>query len=157
MHFMMKSNITILVILLCCLVHPTFAQKILIKGAIIDHSTHHPIPYTILKGKNHPFGTLADSSGNFQLYLLSEYMTDSLILSAIGYQDTIIALANLIQESFSSIPLNEVPFTLPEIVITDQPYQSIRSGNTTFADKKKIKATHTGQGIMVTLSLYTSM
>jgi hypothetical protein len=61
------------------------AQKVEIKGVIIDKDTKEPLPFTSIGLKNEQIGALSNEHGQFVVPAPSQNMADSLVVVALGY------------------------------------------------------------------------
>lgn len=73
------------------------AQSNTIHGVVVDQDNKQSIPYASIGIKESPYGTVADSAGNFTLIADSKLndQTDSVIFSAVGYQRLSMSLGSL--------------------------------------------------------------
>ena len=91
-----------------------FAQKITLKGTLLDKNTKGPVAYAnigFLKVEN---GTSSTENGTFQFEINREDLNQKLHISCLNYQDTIV-LAKDIQDKI--LYLNPQSYELHEIVI----------------------------------------
>ncbi|MCA6435472.1 MAG: carboxypeptidase-like regulatory domain-containing protein [Bacteroidetes bacterium] len=87
------------------------------KGTVIDKKTNEPIPFSSVGIIGKTMGTVSNENGYFELVLKEINETDSLKISAIGYQSksyTVKQAKNFIAEK---IYLNESAVLLNEVVI----------------------------------------
>jgi hypothetical protein len=69
------------------------AQSLTLNGVVQDVHTKEPIPFASLKFKNSGIGKTADSAGRFTFYI-SNFSTDTLMISNVGYQPLYIIVAD---------------------------------------------------------------
>lgn len=104
------------IILFFSLIQISFAQNS-IKGTILDKKTNEPIPFSSVGIIGKTMGTVSNENGYFELVLKEINDTDSLKISAIGYQS--ISYSVKIAKNFNAekIYLNESAVLLNEVVI----------------------------------------
>ena len=61
------------------------AQKVEIKGVIVDKDTKEPLPFTSIGLKNEQIGALSNEHGQFIVPAPTQNMADSLVVVALGY------------------------------------------------------------------------
>ena len=61
------------------------AQKVEIKGVIVDKDTKEPLPFTSIGLKNEQIGALSNEHGQFVVPAPSQNTADSLVVVALGY------------------------------------------------------------------------
>lgn len=64
-------------------------------GQVCDQLTRQPLGYVSVGVLRHPFGTVADGLGHFELTLPARYDADSVRLSLLGYAPRTLAVAEL--------------------------------------------------------------
>jgi len=94
----------------------TYAQTT-VKGTIIDKKTNEPIPYASIGIKGKMLGTLSNENGYFEMPLKTTVDSDSLKVSAIGYQTKSYSMKQVAAFSDEKIALNESAVSLNEVVI----------------------------------------
>ncbi len=57
-----------------------------IRGRVLDKSDKQPLPYTSIYLSGKAIGTVTNDNGQFQLKLPSKYLTDTIVVSCIGYK-----------------------------------------------------------------------
>jgi len=94
---LLKTCSKILFSILICSPLLINAQTIIIKGSISDKKTSLPIAYTSVGVKNKPFGTVADSLGNFSFVIAETSITDldTVVFTTIGYNSVRKSLKDL--------------------------------------------------------------
>lgn len=76
-------KVSIILTLLFCVVHTTFAQ-VSITGKVIDSASKEPVPYVSIGIKELSKGTVSDGAGKFELNRMAEEAI--IIFSSIGYE-----------------------------------------------------------------------
>jgi hypothetical protein len=102
-------------LLLLCLCNVTMAQTI--KGTVFDNTTKEPIPFASVGIKGKTMGTVSDESGNFELMAKNAIDTDSLKVSAIGYQSKCFTVAKAKNFNGEKILLLQTGIQLAEVVV----------------------------------------
>ncbi|MBC3794663.1 carboxypeptidase-like regulatory domain-containing protein [Spirosoma utsteinense] len=77
--------------LLVGLYSPLLAQST-VSGLVLDKASNQPVPYANIGIVGSPIGTLSNANGSFQLLLPAHYLTDSLLISHLGYTPQSIAV-----------------------------------------------------------------
>lgn len=104
------------IIILLCIIQFTQAQTI-IKGTVFDKKTNEPIPFASIGIKGKTVGTVSNENGVFEMPLKEIVDTDSLKISAIGYQGKSYAVKLAKTFTGESIYLSESAVALNEVVI----------------------------------------
>src|SRR5450755_3992444 len=78
---------------------------ITLKGTIRDQESQLPLSYTSIGLPDKPLGCISDSVGGFYLTLGSENLNDSLRITRIGYQSSMVAVRDLVKKNDSIIIL----------------------------------------------------
>ncbi|PID88461.1 MAG: hypothetical protein CSB06_00185 [Bacteroidia bacterium] len=87
-----------------------------IKGKIIDNDTNEPIPYVNIWVKNTNIGTTSSLQGVFSIRSDNLSDTCSIVCSAVGYQDTSIAIKNF----KNTLKLSPVTYNIEEVAVYPQ-------------------------------------
>ncbi len=94
---MLKLNNIILITLINLLTTNTQAQQRLITGNISDAATKEPLPYATISLKKQLIGTISNESGNFDFYIPSDLVNDTLTISSLGYKPVMFVLSAITQ------------------------------------------------------------
>lgn len=91
-----KCGLVLLGVLVYCPSHgqPSGAEATL-AGQVRDQLTRQPLGYVSVGVLRHPFGTVADGRGHFELTLPARYDADSVRFSLLGYAPRTLAVAEL--------------------------------------------------------------
>jgi len=81
------------------------AQPKTIKGRIVDASGQQGVAYTNIGIEGTFYGTASDVGGFFELKVPEEFFPGNLYVSAVGYQNLVLALNDLFEKEFVRIPL----------------------------------------------------
>jgi len=109
------------------------SNHILIRGKIID-SNGKPIAYANIGIPAKDIGTVSDISGNFEIKIPKEFLSEKLEISSIGYQSrnyTIQELVNSDSNQMTEIKLEILYQSLQDIVIVPNQMRTKVLGNTT--------------------------
>lgn len=111
----MKPYLTILVVAVLLALHPNMIfGQLSISGRVIETTTRKPVQFANFWIKDANIGTTSDKDGFFTIVADSLSKNKNVVISAIGYSDTIIALSNIKNE----ICLRQKTYQLPEIAVT---------------------------------------
>lgn len=88
-----------------------------LSGQLIDSKNKSTIPYASISVLGHPFGTISNIDGEFQLKIPSEYESDTLVISCLGYARRSILLDTLQHNEFQ-LQLDPVEIQLREVKVT---------------------------------------
>ncbi|MFC5408095.1 DUF5686 family protein [Larkinella bovis] len=98
---------------------PTLAQSaagpLTISGRVAESATGTAIPFASVAVKGKPLGTQADDNGLFRFTI--PHRPDSLLVSAMGYQTTALAIDPVKSEQVLDVFLKPTATTLQEVVI----------------------------------------
>jgi len=107
---------------------PQNMDKLIIKGQICDED-HQPIEFAAILFKASGNGLITDGNGNFRTILKKKDLTDTLIISSLGFEKKRIAIEGLSSTSSFRIVLKKKPVNLPEITILRKKYKNKTWGN----------------------------
>jgi len=110
----MKSVLKILAVFVLLFLQPgiIFGQ-VKISGHIIEETTKNPVQFANIWVKDANIGTTSDDDGFFSIITDSLYIGKSIVISAIGYSDTIIPVGKIQSE----IGLKQKVYQLSEIAV----------------------------------------
>lgn len=90
-----------------------------ITGVIIDEETSEPLPFATIGLKNKGKGTVTNFNGEFGLNISTDYNSDTLSVSYLGYVGREIPVINAIGNNMS-ISMKREFISIPEIIIRNQ-------------------------------------
>jgi hypothetical protein len=90
-----------------------------ITGVIIDEETSEPLPFATIGLKNKGKGTVTNFNGEFGLNISTDYYSDTLSVSYLGYVGREIPVINAIGNNMS-ISMKREFISIPEIIIRNQ-------------------------------------
>lgn len=102
-------------ILLVIISLPGKAQ--LIHGIVLDQETKMPLSYANLGIKGKPIGGITDDSGKFSIDLTTASLSDSLVVSYVGYRSKRFLVSDLTTNKPQTIYLQPMSKVLEELVI----------------------------------------
>ncbi|KOH45064.1 carboxypeptidase-like regulatory domain-containing protein [Sunxiuqinia dokdonensis] len=111
-------NLLISFILLFSL--PAMAQIQTLKGRVIDSATQAGIAYTNIGVEGTFYGTASDAQGFFELKIPDEYKNEQLFFSAVGYQNQMLNISDLLKQDFHKIALVEQTYNIEDVDIAAQ-------------------------------------
>lgn len=88
-----------------------------IKGVVVDRVTGEPVPYATVYEPRQLVATMTDEQGNFNLYLKSRTIKDSLSVSRISYSDTLIPIPIIDTKPFR-IPITLVSKSMDSVIVS---------------------------------------
>lgn len=89
-----------------------------ISGKILNSTTLQPIPYANIGLGKHNVGTISNPDGSFSLYIPANLLSDTLIVSSIGFGARIISVNYLLRRKNTTIYLNEKIVALSPVVVS---------------------------------------
>lgn len=105
----------------------TQAQSIQVSGQVTDATTGEPLPYATVSVSGKAIGTITNADGSFHLYMANADLSDSLIVSTLGYARIRMPLTQSLTDYV--FKLNPQPFILDEVVVVsvDEIFKKIRA------------------------------
>ena len=95
-----------------------------ISGFILDKNSGEPLPYATIGVRGKYLGTITNFEGEFLLNLSSESFQDTLIVSYVGYQNRVIPVPD-IKDNSLSIKLQSETISLQEVFIRNTDPKSL--------------------------------
>lgn len=97
----------------------TFGQKTL-KGSILNSTTKEPIQFANIGLRKSNVGTISNQDGSFSLYVPTKFLSDTLLVSTVGYANKIIPLRYLFEKDNTVIFLNEKIVALSPVIVSSK-------------------------------------
>ena len=94
-------------------------QHITISGNVKDSRTKEGIPFVNLSIKNSTKGTVSNVNGGFTLIVPNELMTDTLLVSFVGYQSRYVPIKDIVEEI--EILLQSHNIQMKEVLVRPKP------------------------------------
>lgn len=101
-----------------------FSQGFVLTGRIVDKETNLGVPFAYVMIYKTDKGTLSDSLGNFRLDIPSVFSTHQLLISSVGFRDTIVAMPT----NMSEIKIIPKVVQLGPVVVFNKPVKEINIG-----------------------------
>jgi|SRR5688572_2249474 len=95
----------------------SFGQQT-IRGKILNSATQQPIPYANIGLGKYNVGTISNPDGSFSLYIPANLLSDTLVVSSIGFGTKIISVNYLLRRKNAAIYLNEKIVALSPVVVS---------------------------------------
>ena len=99
---------------------PVLAQTPIIEGRVVDSKTQEGIAYTNIGVEGTFYGTASDADGFFELKIPDEYKNSKLFFSAVGYQNQMLRISEVLKQEFFRIQLVEQTYSINNIDIQAQ-------------------------------------
>lgn len=96
----------------------------IITGVVIDEETSEPLPFATIGLKNKGKGTVSNFNGEFGLTISTDYYSDTLSVSYLGYVGREIPVKNAVGNNMA-ISMRREFISIPEIIIRNQIPQDI--------------------------------
>ena len=93
------------------------AQKIQLKGKVIDNESKKAIAFAYVKLENKPIGTVTNENGVFDFTISDKEKNDNLKISYLGYKNLIIPISKITNQDNIVLKLSVSPSELDEIVV----------------------------------------
>lgn len=106
-----------------------YPEKFLIKGTIYDDIANVPISYSTVELRGSRTGTIADFVGYFELEITSNNLSDTLVFSALGYEQVMIFASTLIEGENHKIFMSRKVFEIPVIAVKAKNIKKVVLGN----------------------------
>ena len=95
-----------------------FSQSIdYIKGKVINSATPGPVPFATIHLRNNQLGVYANADGDFKIIRSQEFLSDSVIITCIGFKRYSVAFSNLSDSSVNKIYLDPIIYKLSEVSV----------------------------------------
>lgn len=94
-----------------------------VHGLVIDNKTNQPIPFAsvkLVKGKEIKWGVISNAEGDFQIPANYLALVDSIVVSCIGYQNSVVQIREIKNDVLTIIKMKPGTVLLRELVITPQ-------------------------------------
>ena len=86
-------------------------------GKIINTFTGKPVPFSTVRLKTNQLGVYANADGDFKIANNPEFLTDSIIITCIGYRRKSVAVSELTDQKVNSISLSPSIYGLGEVTV----------------------------------------
>jgi len=92
-------------------------NSIIISGMIMEKGSSQSLAYVSIGIPDKSLGTVADSTGHFAMIIQKENLTDSLLISLVGYESRKVSISEFVANNNHIIELSRKYYELQEIVI----------------------------------------
>ena len=132
--------IPIFIFLIChAITVPLFSQTTdYIDGKVLNSTTLEPVSFATIRLKNHQSGIYTNADGDFRVMHTSEFQSDSLIITCIGFKRYSCAYSDLNSDSVNKISLAPAVYGRNEVKITS-PGEKLNSPEIIAKAIKRIK------------------
>ncbi len=120
---------TLCLFLLLCSIQLS-GQDLKLSGTVMAEASGLPLPYTNIGIRHKNIGTASDERGRFSLSMPRQFLPDTVTISAIGYQELAIPVADLAGSSPRQLYLKEKSTPLQEVVVSSRKLQRRKLGVT---------------------------
>jgi hypothetical protein len=94
-----------------------FAQTDFIEGKVINSTTLEPVPFATILLKNNQLGVYANADGDFKILRSQNFLTDSIVISCIGFKRYSAAYRHFSENSVNTVSLIPIIYGLGEVKI----------------------------------------
>ena len=116
MHLLVKNTIVIFFVGIPLVFYGQQGGKS-ITGKIIDSQTALPVPFATIKLKTKMMGVVSNANGDFQIPLTFRDLSDSIVVSCIGYSTTALSFRDLDEYVLNIIKVKPSIQSLGEVVV----------------------------------------
>jgi len=140
---MKKQSFLILLLISCCLTL-SGQQSVQLQGTVIDEGTGKPMPYANVVIKSKQIAAVTDDAGQFNLPVNEALLTDSIVISYLGYSRFSADIASYVKRRNKTIKLAPNGIQLKEVVISAKKSElmDIIKKTVQVYEKNKPKKTH---------------
>jgi len=92
-----------------------------LRGQVINKNTKVTLPYSNVSLKGKSIGTLSNDSGFFEFKVKKEHLSDSLYVSALGFQSAYFLVKDVLKKEWFTVELSPAAFNLSEVTISAIP------------------------------------
>ena len=122
-HYLKRFIILPVFMLLCSI---TYAQNFTtINGSVVDAHTGYPLPFASVSLKNSTFSNVANSEGHFSLKFPDSFMNDSILISYLGYRNTLVPVSEFIGKKSKKVKLVPTTIDIRSIIVRPNDAETI--------------------------------
>jgi len=115
----MKRHLFFIGLLIIAFHTSNYSQQIdFIRGKVIDSQTSQSVPFASVRLKKSQVGVISNADGDFRIPNRSQYLTDSLIISCIGFRRLSMPVSKLKATEINKLLLVGYTYNLKEVSIT---------------------------------------
>ncbi len=104
----------LILLFICFQFNEIFAQEF-INGKIFNSETNETIPFVAIQLKTSKMGVISNSNGDFRLSLNTDFQSDSVVISCIGYNHKSIAYSDLQLDKVNNVYLIPAVYEIKEV------------------------------------------
>lgn len=101
------------------LLSPASAQMLTLSGRVADKETQEPLPYASVGLRGQPYGTVANSLGEFDFHIPPDLIGETLVISMVGYINYTAEVSVLLKDDVNQITLERSNTMLSALVVAD--------------------------------------
>lgn len=90
-----------------------------LSGRVLDRETREPLPYATIGLKGHPFGTVANSIGEFDFHFPPLLIDQSMVISMVGYVNYQAEVSTLLSDDVNEILMERSNTLLNTLIVSD--------------------------------------
>src|SRR5262245_45774210 len=94
-------------------------QMLTLSGRVLDKESKEPLSYASIGLKGHPFGTVTNSSGEFDFHIPPLLIDQTMVISMVGYINYTAEVSVLLKDDINVILLERSNTVLSELVVAD--------------------------------------
>lgn len=98
---------------------PAYAQMLTLSGRVLDSETREPLAYASIGLKGQPYGTVANSLGEFDFHIPPLLVDQTMVVSMVGYTNYSAEVSVLLKEDVNIISLKRSNTLLNALVVSD--------------------------------------
>lgn len=112
-------RVILLLIFVGCLSGASQAQMLTLSGRVLDRETREPLPYATIGLKGHPFGTVANSMGEFDFHFPALLIDQPMVISMVGYVNYQAEVSTLLRDNMNVILMERSNTLLSTLIVAD--------------------------------------
>lgn len=115
----MGLRFTFIGLLIAWLAFPAGAQMLTLSGKVSDRETKEPLSYASIGLRGHPYGTVANSLGEFDFHIPPDLIGETMVISMVGYLNYSAEVSVLLKDDVNEILLERSNTVLNALVVAD--------------------------------------
>ena len=115
----MSTRFTFVGIFLFVLFAQAKAQMLTLSGRVTDKETKEPLSYASVGLLDHPYGTVANSMGEFDFHIPPDLIGETMVISMVGYLNYTGEVSILLKDDINEILLERSNTILNALVVAD--------------------------------------
>ncbi len=98
---------------------PAYSQMLTLSGQVLDSETREPLPYASVALKGQPYGTVANTLGEFDFHIPPLLIDQTMEVSMVGYGNYTAEVSVLLKDDVNIILLKRSNTLLDVLVVSD--------------------------------------